>query len=688
MNSEHVDVLIIGAGLSGIGAAAQLTREHPDKSYAVLEMRQATGGTWDLFRYPGIRSDSDMYTLGYRFKPWKDDKALADAPAILDYVRETAREYDVERHIRTGHTVTAASWDSASSTWTVDVDTPDGQRRLTTGFLWCCSGYYDYDEGYTPALPGVDRYAGTLIHPQHWPEDLDYRGKRVVVIGSGATAVTLVPAMAESGVGHVTMLQRSPTYVLSLPAVDGIAHRLRKVLPEKAAYALTRWKNVAVATAAFQLSRRRPRFMRKLIRGQNAKLLPAGYDVDTHFNPRYDPWDQRLCLVPDANLFRAVGSGTAEIVTDTIETFTETGIRLASGRELDADIVVTATGLNIRLFGGIEFTVDGEKVHLPDQIAYKALMISGLPNYAYTIGYTNASWTLKADLVAEYVCRLLGHMDQHGHRSVVPVPGEGVEERPFLDFQAGYVLRALDRLPSRATSSPGGSGRTTSTTCAPSGAARSTTGRCGSADPYAADRSRSTRYARVRLASGMRRVIQTWNIAVTSSTCSAARSRSATSASRSTAGRRMSRSPMTTSMGGRPERSPWIGLTRGSVGGRAPAHQRPAARRPDSASIGSVGSRSATCASSSVASSHGHRATTRSGPGPPRSRSCCASTSASAPPAESPMTTRGTSSSPRTHCTIPTRRGSTSSMVASGASGYAGTITSAGAAARARTSRQ
>ncbi|MGH3361610.1 MAG: flavin-containing monooxygenase, partial [Nocardioides sp.] len=449
-----VDVLIIGAGLSGIGAAAQLTREHPDRSYAILEMRHATGGTWDLFRYPGVRSDSDMYTLGYRFKPWTDDQALADGPAILDYVRETAREYDVERHVRTGHTVTAASWDSGSATWTVDVDTPEGPRQLTTSFLWCCSGYYDYDEGYTPELPGVDRFAGTLVHPQHWPEDLDYQGKRVVVIGSGATAVTLVPAMAESGVGYVTMLQRSPTYVLSLPAVDGIARRLRRVLPEKAAYALTRWKNVALATALFQLSQRRPRFMRKVIRGQNARFLPAGYDVDTHFNPRYDPWDQRLCLVPDANLFRAVDSGTAEIVTDTIETFTESGLRLASGRELEADVIVTATGLNIRLFGGIEFAVDGEKVHLPDQIAYKALMLSGLPNYAYTIGYTNASWTLKADLVAEYVCRLLAHLDRHGHRSVVPVPGDDVEEQPFLDFQAGYVLRALDRLPKQGNAEP------------------------------------------------------------------------------------------------------------------------------------------------------------------------------------------------------------------------------------------
>jgi monooxygenase len=451
---EHVDVLIIGAGLSGVGAAAQLTREHPGKSYLVLERRAASGGTWDLFRYPGIRSDSDMYTLGYRFKPWRADTALADGPSILDYVRETAREYDVESHIRYSHRVTRADWDSATARWSVEVETPEGPRRITTAFLWSCSGYYDYDEGYTPELPGVERYQGQLVHPQQWPEDLDYRGKRVVVIGSGATAVTLVPAMAESGVGHVTMLQRSPTYILSLPAVDGVARLLRRLLPERAAYVVTRWKNVGIATLVYQLSQRHPRFMRGVIRKQNSKLLPVGYDVDTHFNPRYDPWDQRLCLVPDGNLFRALQQGTAEIVTDTVDTFTETGLRLASGRELEADIVVTATGLNLMLFGGIELTVDGVKPDLREQIAYKALMLSGLPNFAFTIGYTNASWTLKADLVAEYVCRLLAHLDEHGHRSVVPVPGPEVQERPFLDFTPGYVLRSLDTLPKQGHREP------------------------------------------------------------------------------------------------------------------------------------------------------------------------------------------------------------------------------------------
>jgi monooxygenase len=452
--TDHVDVLIIGAGLSGVGAAAQLTREHPGKGYLVLERRAASGGTWDLFRYPGIRSDSDMYTLGYRFKPWRADTALADGPAILDYVRETAREYDVESHIRYSHRVTRADWDSDAARWNVEVETPDGPTRLTTAFLWSCSGYYDYDEGYTPELPDVGRYQGQLVHPQQWPDDLDYRGKRVVVIGSGATAVTLVPAMAESGAGHVTMLQRSPTYILSLPAVDGVARLLRRLLPERAAYVVTRWKNVGISTLVYRLSQRRPGFMRRVIRKQNSRLLPVGYDVDTHFNPRYNPWDQRLCLVPDGNLFRALQGGTAEIVTDTIDTFTETGLRLASGRELEADIVVTATGLNLMLFGGIELTVDGVKPDLREQIAYKALMLSGLPNFAFTIGYTNASWTLKADLVAEYVCRLLGHMDEHGHRSVVPVPGRDVEQRPFLDFTPGYVLRSLDTLPKQGHREP------------------------------------------------------------------------------------------------------------------------------------------------------------------------------------------------------------------------------------------
>lgn len=452
--SEHVDVLIIGAGLSGIGAAAQLTREHPGKSYLVLESRPASGGTWDLFRYPGVRSDSDMYTLGYRFKPWRGEKALADGPSILEYVRETATDYGVDKRTRYDHRVVGADWDSDAARWTVDVETPAGRRTYTTSFLWACSGYYDYDAGYTPDFPGRDRFAGEVIHPQLWPEDLDYQGKKVVVIGSGATAVTLVPAMAESGAEHVTMLQRSPTYVLSLPGVDPIAQKLRRWLPEKTSYMLTRWKNVVVATLLYQVSQRRPALARRVIRKQNIAHLPEGYPVDTHFKPTYDPWDQRLCLVPDANLFRVLRKGSATIATDTIETFTETGIKLTSGEELDADIVVTATGLEVKLFGGAALSVDGIPVHQPDLIAYKALMLSTLPNFAFTVGYTNASWTLKADLVAEYVCRLLSHMDEHGHRQVVPVVGPEVKEQPFLDFDAGYVLRALDRVPKQGDREP------------------------------------------------------------------------------------------------------------------------------------------------------------------------------------------------------------------------------------------
>ncbi len=416
----------------------------------MLERRAASGGTWDLFRYPGIRSDSDMFTLGYRFKPWRGDKALADGPSILAYVRETATEYGIDEHIRYGYDARAASWDSATATWTVTVEHGAGEERttseITCHFLWATTGYYDYEQGHRPEFPGEEAFTGQVIHPQHWPEDLDHAGRRIVVIGSGATAVTLVPALAESGAGHVTMLQRSPTYILSLPAQDMVAQRLRSVLPEKLAYAATRWKNVAVSTGLFQLSRRRPAMMRGVIRKQNAKRLPEGYDLDTHFKPSYDPWDQRLCLVPDGDLFRVIRDGSAEVVTDTIETFTPRGLRLASGRELEADIVVTATGLELKAFGGMTFDVDGRRVELPDTMAYKALMLSGIPNFAYTVGYTNASWTLKADLVAEYVCRLLSHLDSHGLRSAVPVPDESVAERPFMDFAAGYVLRAIDTL--------------------------------------------------------------------------------------------------------------------------------------------------------------------------------------------------------------------------------------------------
>ena len=451
---EHVDVLVIGAGLSGIGAAARLAQEHPRRTCAVLEAREASGGTWDLFRYPGIRSDSDMYTMGYRFRPWRSNQALAAGPSILEYVRATAREHGVDRLIRYRHRVTAAEWDSATARWTVSAQTPDGEVTLTAGFLWCCSGYYDYDQPYRPELPGVERFGGTVVHPQHWPEDLDTTGKRVVVIGSGATAVTLVPALADGGAAQVTMLQRSPTYVLSLPGTDPVAERVRKWLPERLSYWLVRWKNVALAVGSFQVSRRWPEVAKKVLRERAARRLPEGYPVDVHFRPTYDPWDQRLCMIPDGDLFRTVREGTADIVTDTIDTFTEKGIRVSSGDELLADVVVTATGFNLKLLGDVALSVDGEPVDLRDRMAYRALMFSGVPNFAYTIGYTNASWTLKADLVADYVCRLLSHLDAHGHRSAVPVPDPTVGEAPFMDFTPGYVLRSQHLLPKQGDREP------------------------------------------------------------------------------------------------------------------------------------------------------------------------------------------------------------------------------------------
>ncbi len=451
---EHLDVLIVGAGLSGIGAAAHLAMGQPGQTYAVLERRAASGGTWDLFRYPGVRSDSDMYTLGYRFKPWQGDKALADGASILDYVRETAREHGVDRHIRYGHHVIRADWDSSTARWTVHSMVDGEERVLTASFLWACSGYYDYDEGYTPHFEGSERFRGQIVHPQAWPTDLDHVGKRVVVIGSGATAVTLVPAMARSGAAHVTMLQRSPTYILSLPARDAFASRARKVLGSRLSYSVTRWKNVGVSTALFELSRSRPAMMRRFIRKANVKLLPPGYDVDTHFKPTYDPWDQRLCLVPDGDLFEAISAGSASVVTDRIRTFTETGLELESGESLDADIVVTATGLNVQVFGGAALSVDGVELEPGKTMAYRAMMLSGVPNFAFTIGYTNASWTLKADLVAEYVCRLLAHMRRTGASSVVPVRDESVAEVPLMDFDAGYIQRVVDTLPRQGTVAP------------------------------------------------------------------------------------------------------------------------------------------------------------------------------------------------------------------------------------------
>jgi cation diffusion facilitator CzcD-associated flavoprotein CzcO len=450
----HVDVLIVGAGLSGIGAAHHLQTAFPGRSYAILEAREAIGGTWDLFRYPGVRSDSDMQTLGYRFRPWTQASAIADGPAILKYVRDTAAEAGIDRHIRFGHRVVKAEWSTSDSQWTVEAVHDGTPVQVTAKFLYVCSGYYHYDAGYTPDFPGIERFQGAVVHPQQWPEDLDYAGKKVVVIGSGATAVTLVPAMADQA-EHVTMLQRSPTYILSMPREDGFANRARRLLGNRLAYPLARWKNVALSTLIYQLSRRRPGTVKSMIRKAQEQLLPPGYDIDAHFAPRYNPWDQRLCLVPDGDLFKAIGRGQASVVTDQIAEFTESGLRLRSGAELEADIVVTATGLRLLAFGGLELAVDGRAIKLPETMAYKGMMLSGVPNFAFTIGYTNASWTLKADLVSEYVVRLLRHMDTHGYEQSVPVNDDpAVTERPLLDFAAGYVLRSIDDFPRAGSRAP------------------------------------------------------------------------------------------------------------------------------------------------------------------------------------------------------------------------------------------
>jgi len=448
-------VLVVGAGLSGVGAACHLRMECPGKSFVILEGREAMGGTWDLFRYPGVRSDSDMYTLGYRFRPWSDAKAIADGPAILNYIRETAAEFGVGEKVRYGHRVRRASWSSGEALWTVEAETGPEKRiaRFTCNFLYLCTGYYDYENGYTPEWPGVERFRGRVVHPQKWPADLDYSGKRVVVIGSGATAVTLVPAMAERA-GHVTMLQRSPTYVVSRPAEDRAANWLRRRLPARAAYALTRWKNVLLSTFFYGLARKRPELFKRMLAKAVRRQLGEEYAL-SHFTPRYNPWDQRLCLVPDADLFRAIRGGRASVVTDHIETFTETGLRLRSGEHLDADIIVTATGLVLKLLSGLRLEVDGAPVQLPEKLVYKGMMFSEVPNLAFAIGYTNASWTLKCDLTAEYVCRLLNYMDRRGYARCTPrVNDPDLAHEPVIDFTSGYVRRALHDLPRQGSKTP------------------------------------------------------------------------------------------------------------------------------------------------------------------------------------------------------------------------------------------
>ncbi|MGZ4175883.1 MAG: flavin-containing monooxygenase [Solirubrobacteraceae bacterium] len=453
---EHFDVLVVGAGLSGIGAACHLQRRCPERSYAILEARDRIGGTWDLFRYPGVRSDSDMHTLGYSFSPWEESQAIADGPSILRYITDTARRHGVLEKVRTGHRVERADWSSADARWTVAVRRTDtGElETLTCSFLFTCGGYYRYDQGYTPPFAGVERFHGPVVHPQHWPEDLDYAGRRVVIIGSGATAVTLVPAMAQTA-AHVTMLQRSPTYIVSLPSRDGVAEWLRRRLPRMAAYQIVRVKNVALMTLSYQLSRRRPNLMKAMIRRGAQRQLPDGYDVDTHFRPDYNPWDQRLCLAPDGDLFAAVSAGRASILTDEVETFTERGLKLRSGAELEADVIVTATGLQMLAMGGVSLTVDGAPVHFPDQVVYKGMMLSGVPNFAFTVGYTNASWTLKADLTAAYVCRLLNHMRRHGFLRCMPADvAPGLIREPLLNLSSGYVLRSVQDFPSQGSKRP------------------------------------------------------------------------------------------------------------------------------------------------------------------------------------------------------------------------------------------
>jgi len=456
---EHFDVLIVGAGLSGIAAGYHLQHKCPGKSYAILEGRDCIGGTWDLFRYPGIRSDSDMFTLGYSFKPWTDPNAIADGSKILDYVRETAAENRIDGKIRFGHRVKRASWSTPDARWTVEAERTAGEGtteivNFTCNFLFMCSGYYRYEAGYTPEFAGTADFAGRIIHPQKWPDDLDYAGKRVVVIGSGATAVTLVPAMARSA-SHVTMLQRSPTYVVSRPAQDALANKLRRNLPARLAYHLIRWRNVLFGMYFFQLSRRKPMQVKNLIlRGVRAALGPD-YDVATHFTPHYNPWDQRLCLVPDGDLFGAIRGKRASVVTAEIDTFTTSGIRLKDGSELPADIVVTATGLILQVLGGAEFSVDGRKVDFANTLNYKGMMYSDVPNLAAALGYTNASWTLKCDLTCEYVCRLINTMDRHGYRQCMPRNDDpAIEALPSLNFTSGYVQRSIAKLPKQGSKRP------------------------------------------------------------------------------------------------------------------------------------------------------------------------------------------------------------------------------------------
>lgn len=453
---EHFDVLIVGAGLSGVGAACHLQTECPGKTFALLEARSESGGTWDLFRYPGVRSDSDMFTLAYAFKPWQGTEAIVDGPSILRYIRETAHDRGIDEHIRYHSRVVHAAWSSADARWTVDVQRSDTGRteHLTCRFLFGNTGYYRYDAGYTPEFPGSETFTGRIVHPQHWPEDLDCTGQRVVVIGSGATAVTLIPALAPHA-GHVTMLQRSPSYILSLPQLNPVDELVRRRLPPSLAGHVVRWKNVLFTWLIFQLSRHRATYMKGLLLKGVTSQLPAGFDVDTHFTPLYEPWDQRLCFAPDGDFFTAIRDGQASVVTDRIDSFTATGIRLASGDVLEADVIVTATGITMQMLGGMTIEVDGRDVDLGEAVTYKSVMLCGVPNLAFTFGYTNASWTLKSDLAARYVCRLLNHMDAHGYCASTPVePDPLLPTAPYLDLTSGYVARSTGVFPRQGTKAP------------------------------------------------------------------------------------------------------------------------------------------------------------------------------------------------------------------------------------------
>jgi cation diffusion facilitator CzcD-associated flavoprotein CzcO len=459
MASEHFDVLIIGAGLSGVSAGYHLQARCPDKSYAILEGRGAIGGTWDLFRYPGIRSDTDMFTFGYSFKPWAEPEAIADGSRILNYIRETAAENGIDKRIRFGHRVKRASWSTPDARWAVEVERIAGEGttetvHFTCAFLFSCAGYYRYEDGYKPEFSGTADFAGRIIHPQKWPDNLDYAGKRVIVIGSGATAVTLVPAMAKTA-DHVIMLQRSPSYVISRPAQDTFANKLQRSLSPRLAYQLIRWRNLLFTTYVFRLGRSKPALVKKLfLKGVRAALGPD-YDIATHFTPRYNPFEQRPCIVPDGDLFNAIREGRASVITNDIDTFTKNGIRLKDGSEIEADIVVTATGLVLQISGGVEVSIDGRAIDFSKALVYKGMMYSDVPNLASALGYTNASWTPKCDLTGEYVCRLINYMDRHGYRQCMPHNDDpALETQPILQFSSGYVQRAIANLPRQGLRPP------------------------------------------------------------------------------------------------------------------------------------------------------------------------------------------------------------------------------------------